>query len=372
VNLFHRFYHILPVRAVAHDEHLHLLNEAESRQIRRSQGLLTALAALLSIAGFLAYYLPVYWFPRLFPAAMISIPGSTQALRLAWAELLWAVLLTTIEIVLLTLLNITGVHEIALATGFLNAANKSEKTGDLMQIGLEKKATEITQYGIDPFQGLSEWMILLFNFVLRLKGWFGNQAIRYVTRVLLGRYAVRAVLDFAGLPLYMAINAYSIQTVMREAKVIIMGRTIIGRVIQDLPPKPLPQSEQDLLYDALQYIAVSKRDFHQNHYLLTKELLESFQIPAKTHHPLPADFLAKLARSEPGVKSLCQIVILLGFILDGHLSWRERSKLRDLNEAGILNLSLDEMNRCLRDFLHGRGVDRLLAPYLQIAGSEIR
>ncbi len=38
--------------------------------------------------------------------------------------------------------------------------------------------------------------------------------------------AVRAVLDFVGMPLYMAINAYAVSTVMREAKVVILGQTL--------------------------------------------------------------------------------------------------------------------------------------------------
>jgi hypothetical protein len=46
-----------------------------------------------------------------------------------------------------------------------------------------------------------------------------------------------------------------------------------------------------LVYDTLQYIAISKRDFHQNHYLLTRELLELWHVPAEARHPLPADYL---------------------------------------------------------------------------------
>ena len=365
VNLFDRFYHNLPVRSVGADEHLHLLNEAEAAHIRRSRWLIMLLAALLSVAGFLAYYLPVYWFASLFPANDLALFGAS--FRLPWGELLWAVLLAIVEIVLLTLLNIAGVHEIAVATGFLHAGNKPEKTQDLLRIGLEKKTTDVTRYGIDPFQGLNKGIILLFNTMLRLKGWLGNQIIRYATRALLGRYAVRAMLDFAGMPLYMAINAYSVHTVMREAQVIIMGRTIIGLLVNQLPRTPLTGPEKELLYDTLQYIAVSKRDFHQNHYLLTRELLEWFHIATKQNHHLPDDYFTRIERSSEQIKSLCRMVILLGFILDGHISWRERRKLRDLNAAGILTENLAEVRNHLRNFLQGRGVDSMIQPYLKLS-----
>ena len=155
-------------------------------------------------------------------------------MRVPWGELSWAVLLTTVELLLLTLLNLVGVHEIAVATGFLTPETKSDRAGALLSIGLERKSSDVTRYGIDPFQGLNPWLLFLFNLVVRLKGWLANKVVRYLTRLLLGRYAVRAVLDFAGVPLYMAINAYAVYTVMREAKVIMLGPTAIGLLAQRL------------------------------------------------------------------------------------------------------------------------------------------
>jgi hypothetical protein len=214
---------------------------------------------------------------------------------------------------------------------------------------------------------MSKWVLFLFNVVLRLKGWAGNQIVRYLTRTLLGRYAVRALLDFAGMPLYMAINAYSVHAVMREAKVVIIGRTTINLLMKRLPEIELSASEKALLYDTLQYIAVSKRDFHQNHYLLTRRMLESFQIPREQSHPLPDDYFERLERATAAVRDVCQIVILLGFILDGQISWRERWKLRRLNREGILKESHAEMRRYLRGFLNGHGVDGLVGDYLPLS-----
>lgn len=325
-----------------------------------------AMATLLSVISFLAYYLPIYRYPQLFPAVKLAIPHIRVAVKLPWAELLWCALLTFIELYLLTLLNIFGAHEIAVATGFITCVTKPERAESVLKIGLGKKATELIRYGIDPFQGLNKWMLFLFNVILRLKGWFANQVVQFLVRLLLGRYAMRVFLDFAGMPIYMALNAYSVYVVMREARVIIMGQTLISLLIARLPRRELSATEKELLYDTLQYIAISKRDFHQNHYALTKELLDFFSVPHKEHHLLSYDYPEKLKQAPAMIGALCRWIILLGFILDGHISWRERRMLRRLNRLGVLKESHADVKRYAGDFLNGVGVDSWSEMYLKL------
>jgi len=369
-NHFNLFYQKLPARDIGADGQLHLLNDREIEDIRKMQRIVMALAALLSIIGFLTYYLPVYRFPQLFPSMKMSLP-LIGAIRLPWAELLWCAALTSIELYLLTLLNIFGAHEIAIATGFITGATKPERADAILQIGLEKKTTEVNRYGIDPFQDLDRRLLFLFNAVLRLKGWFANQVVRFLVRLLLGRYAVRALLDFAGMPIYMAINAYSVHAVMREARVIIMGQTLIGILIARLPRRELSAAERELLYDTLQYIAICKRDFHQNHYLLTKALLEFFHIPSEKYHRLPDDYVERLNKAPAAPAALCKLIILLGFILDGRVSWRERLRLRQMNRQGVLKEKRVELKRYARDFLNGAGVDSWSEAYLSCLTLEV-
>jgi len=366
-NHFDLFYQKLPARDAGADEQQHLLSASEIRRLRRRQRLVMSVAALLSVIGFLAYYLPVYRFPLLFPSIKLALPLIGAVIKLPWAELLWCVALTSIELYLLTLLNIFGAHEIAVATGFITGATKSERADAILRIGLEKKTSEVSRYGIDPFQGVNKRLLFLFNAVLRLKGWFANQVIRFLVRLLLGRFAVRAVLDFAGMPIYMAINAYSVHAVMREARVIIMGKTLIDILIARLPRHELSMAEMELLYDTLQYIAVCKRDFHQNHYLLTKALLEYFYIPAEKYHHLPEDYAERLKQAPAAPAALCRLIILLGFILDGRVSWRERLRIRQMNRLGVLRESHADLKRYARDFLNGAGVDSWSEAYLSIA-----
>jgi hypothetical protein len=356
VRVFERFLVRLPVRRLAPREDGQPLDAEAAGHIRRVQRILIAAAAGLAVLGFLAYYLPVYYAPHLFPAATIGVPVLGGEMRLPWGELLWAVFLTTIELWVLTLLNLVGVHEIAVATGFLTPETKATRVPALLSIGLERKTTEVTRYGIDPFEGLRPWMLFLFNLGVRLKGFLANQAIRYLVRLLLGRYAVRALLDFAGVPVYMAINGYAAHAVLREAKVVLMGPEAIRALVRRVAGRTLAPAERALVYDTLQYIAVSKRDFHRNHYLLTKELLEILRVPAEARHPLPGDYLERLAAAAPPARTLCQALILSGFVLDGQLSWREIRRLHAMHGLGILSDRPADVRRRVRRFLGGGGL----------------
>ena len=112
---------------------------------------------------------------------------------------------------------------------------------------------------------------------------------------LLGRYAVKAVQDFAGIPVFAGWNAYGTRVILKEARVIIMGQNLIEVVVaairKDQQPTPY---FKDLLYDTLQYIAISERDFHQNHFILTKNLFEMYAISPKTAHWLEGGYYKKL------------------------------------------------------------------------------
>ncbi len=356
VSVLERFLRRLPVRRFETPEGPLPPDGAAARHIRRVERILVATAAALAVLGFLAYYVPVYRVPDLFPSASVTVPLADGPVTVPWGELSWAIALTTVELLLLTFLNIVGVHEIAVASGVMTAETKPDRIRALLSIGRERKSSEVTRYGIDPFEGLRPWMLFLYNLVFRLKGFLATQVMRYLTRLFLGRYAVRVLLDFAGVPVYMAINAYATHAVLREAKVVLMGPDAIGRLMRRLAERTPSPAERALVYDTLQYIAVSKRDFHQNHYLLTRELLELWRVPAEARHPLPADYLERLRRAPPASRAVCRALILAGFILDGQLSWRERLRLRRLNRLGIVPVRAADVKRRLRAFLSGGGL----------------
>jgi hypothetical protein len=351
------------VPAAISDGNLHLLSEAELRAVRRTHRLAVSAAAGLSVVGFVAYFLPVYLAPELFPTTTLTFRGDEYPLPLV--ETLWGLVLMVLEIYALVLLNVWGVHGIAAASGLLRPHNKDEVAGTLLDIGLENKHRGLLDYGIDPYLGMSRGLLFTINLVLRLKGWLGSKILRYAVQRLLGRFAVREVLDFVGMPIYMAINAWSTHSVLHEAKVIIMGQKLIEELCVRLPPDLVPgPADKALLYDTLRFIAVSKRDFHRNHYTLTRALIERYGIKVETGKGSLDDYLARLAGADETLRRAAVLLIVLGFVLDGQLSWRERRRIGVLAERGVFAFTGNEVATMCRDFVRGAGVEGLLARQL--------
>jgi hypothetical protein len=363
--LYNLYFRLLPVRKISTDNQLFLLNEAEIKAIRQKEKIAIWLAAIIGAMGVIILYVPKYSFPHWFPDITFSVFGKTFAIPVIM--LIYSVVLVVIEIILLTLLNIWCTHEIAVATGFLTCDNKKshDKRNLLLDIGLEKKNKQILRYGIDPLQGINKKALLAWNFLFILKAGLSNMAFKILIQRLLGRYAVKAVQDFAGIPIFAAWNAYGTSVILKEARVIIMGQNLIEEVVaairKDQEPTPYFKG---LLYDTLQYIAISKRDFHQNHFILTKNLFELYNISPKKEHWLEDGYYKKLQAAGKEEKEVCQLLITIGFLLDGKLSMREKMQINELRKEGLIDMDMATIKKYQQDFLNGRGIEGLIQTYI--------
>lgn len=364
--LYYLFYRLLPIRKVNTDNALYLLNEQEIKSIRRNETIAVWTAALLGAMGVILLYLPQYLFPGLFPVTTFVIAGKTITIPIVM--LLYSLVLVILEILLLTFLNIWCTHEVAVATGFLNYQNKSEqyRRNLLVDIGLEKKNKQVLTYGIDPLQDINKKALMVWNLLFILKATLSNMLFKVLIQRLLGRYAVKALQDFAGIPIFALWNAWGTKIILRQARVIIMGQNLIEilehRIKTNQPPT---DSFKALLYDTLQYIAISKRDFHYNHYLLAKNLFELYAIAPKKEHWLEGGFYQKLQQASIEERHICQLVIVLGFLLDGKLSYRERRQIAELREQGLLALTAAEIKTYQQDFVNGRGLETLMDKFIE-------
>ena len=364
-KIYSIFYRILPVTRVEVDDRLYLLNDKEAAAIRWRERFAITLSAVIGALGVILLYVPYYLKPQWFPDTVITLFNRTFSIPIVFIA--YSALLVWIEIVLLTLLNIWCAHEIAVATGFLNYENKSQETRHnlLLDISLEKKNKKVLAYGIDPLQGLNKEALMAWNLLFILKATLTNMVFKFAVQRMAGRYALKGLKDFIGLPIFAFWNAWGTHIILREARVIIMGQNLIEEIIRRLDLRaPLDQAGKELIADTLQYVAVSKRDFHQNHYLLTENLFAFYGIPHRHKDWHEGNYRARLKAAPDAARSVCVLLIVLGLILDGNISIRERLKIRALRHDGIIPYGESQVVLFKNDFLNGKGVEGLIADQL--------
>ncbi len=362
-RLYSRFFQLLPVSRIDVDDRLYLLDEAELDAIRRRERIAVWLSAAAGALGVILLYVPFYLFPGLFPMTTVDLMG--RAFDLPLVFWFYSALLVAVEIVFLAFLNIWCAHQVAVATGFLNHGNKDadDKRNLLLDIGLEKKDKRVLTYGIDPLLGLNRKWLLLWNLFFILKATLTNILFRFLVQRVLGRQLIKAAQDFIGIPIFAFWNAFGTRTILRETRVVIMGQNLIEEFLSRVEKDGRWKSgDRGLISDTLQFIAVSKRDFHQNHYLLTRNLFELMGMSSREGEWREDGFLHRLQAADPEDRRRALNLILLGFILDGRISRREKRRIRSLHGTGLIPFDAEKMESFARDFLDGRGVGGLLYP----------
>lgn len=364
-RFYRYFYSILPIRKTIADTNLVILSDAEINAIKRKESWAIWLAAFLGAMGVILLYIPYYLFNDYFPDTTIKVLSFEFNIPLVF--LVYTGVLVGIEILLLTLLHIWVTHEVAALSGFINAESKNEqeKRSLLINVSLDKKSKDLLEYGINPYQGLNKGALLAWNLMIMLKATLSNMVFRFVIQRVFGRYAVRAVQDFAGIPIFAAWNAFGTKKILKQSRVIIMGENVVsnlaGRIKQYQPPD---EDFKFLLYQTLRYIAVSKRDFHQNHYLLAKHLFDLYDMEPNSEKCKKKLYLEKLAEAPESQKKICKLLIAIGFILDGQLSAREQLRIVEMRKEKIFDFTVNEMKQYNKDFVNGKGVESIITQYI--------
>lgn len=348
--------------AEAEDEY-HLLNDKEVKAIHKIRQWALIWSAVLGVLGVLVLYLPIHFFPWLFPDTLINLPwlGLT---KVPIISTIYSIVLVVIEIYYLTIVSLQAVHKMAKVCGFPNANDPDyeKHLEGLYSIGMERESTEMAKYGINPMAGLNKYYLMLIVVVNRLKGTITNLLIKLLLKRLLGRVMLRLWINLAGIPVYAFWNAWATNSVIKEAKVRIMAPNMVIRLTDQLYEILKDDEEfKDFLFDALQFIAVIKRKFHHNHYFLVEKLILKFDIETKDQQTLAQEeLIAKLNSINSEAREGIAKLFLFGMIIDGKLSLKEKKTLQELQKRGLVTFDWSILKRWEHSFVNGQGLDELL------------
>jgi hypothetical protein len=369
--LYRYFYNSLKIPAVETDAYLHLLNSTERKAIQRLEWIAWVTSGLIGTLAVLLLYLPQYFMPKLFPNMDINLPivGVTSVPLVAT---IYGVVLVFIEIWALTILHVYCIQRMAVSMGYITheMAFLKEKQDKILAVSTEEKDKTLKSFGIDPYQGMKISQVWMINLFIALKATLSNMMVKILVRRVLGRYAVREVLDLLGIPIFAFWNIMATRNILREARVMIMGQNLIDFIAPTfekiaLKIKDIPETKS-LIYDTLQFIAVSKRDYHANHSYLTAKILTIFDIPIEEKHLITNDYAEHLATANPKLKRFCQLLIIIGLLLDGQISWREQQRISTFHKNGIIELSVNELITLKNDFLEGRGITQWIDQFMLV------
>ncbi len=343
---------------------LFLLSEDELLQLKKIRNTTYVKAALAGVLGVALLFVPYHLFGEaLFPSHQIWIPFYDRTIPVEISFILYSLLLVLVEIWYLTYLNIKTVAAIAKTCGHPNPddPNYEHNINALIAVGLERKQKELESIGINPYEGLNPFGLFIFQLIIRLKATASGILFKLIVKKALGRYALRAVVDFAGMPIYAFWNAWGARKIMNETRVRVMAPPLIKRCAELLYEEQQNNPEfKTVIYDTLQLISESKRDFHYNHFLLSITMLEKFGIVIKEEPPYNDDFITEISTFSSPTQMGIQRLFIFGIMIDGQLSSRELKAIHFLIEKKVITHSAETIKQWSKDYFAGRGIEDFL------------
>jgi len=360
-NYFKNYFQNLPFISKKSSDAEYLLNAHEIKALAkiRQRSLLTS--ASFGALGVIFLYLPYHLFGHIFWTYPAKLPylGKTE---LPIAFTLYGIVLAIAEILALTFLNLRTVRQIASVCNFPKPQNPHYQRfmNILFEVSLEKPATKMLAFGINPLEGLSKTQILVYQTFTALKATLSNMFVKVIVSRILARFAIRANLaDYVGIPIFAFWDAYATNRVIREAKIRILAPHLITLLTQKLKKQLIDNQDFKLvLYDSLKFIAIAKRSFHHNHYLLAESLIEAFELEIQSRPALSeADLIQKAKKLNQEAREGLTKVLILGMLIDGKLSRQERKALLDLSQKDeLIELDLAQLKKWETSFIQGKGL----------------
>ncbi len=341
------------------DTREHVLTPEEAAELKSIQFGAMFRAALAGALGVIVLYVPKYIWPEMFPVTDVWIPFYDDYIQVEAVFLLYSLILVVVEIAYLTYNNIQTVKKISHACNYPHFEDPffEMNVRSLIAVGLEKKIKEQSRIGINPFAGLSRWQVLMFTVLNLAKAAMTNFLFKLIFKRALGRYALRILVDLAGIPVYAFWNAYAARYVVKESRVRIMANPIIKDFAQKLKEeqKDNPEFLEELYY-MLDFVAITKRKFHANHYMLALVILDEFGIEHDPNHQYDKNFYERMkVKASPLTIAGFSKINLMGMALDGTISQKEQFKIKSWREDGVYNYTLAETKKTTDEFFSGAG-----------------
>ena len=335
----------------------HQINEGQKQSVRKIKIRTFIFSAIAGMCGVLALYLPPYYSPETFQVWSFELNiGTTISVSVFYW--LFVLFLTAVEIYFLVYLNIRAVGKIARACDFppKQDPNFELHFESLVKRNKDQHAKNEKSIGLNQWQGYSKFTVITTFLWTMLRATITNFIIKIIIYEIVGSSIPYLFIDLIGIPVMAYWNIWAANKVLNESQARILAPGIIQQTVIYLYNKYSQNNQfKNIIYDTLQFLAIRKRSFHANHYILSVNLLKTFEIPFKQVHHVPDNFIQTLKHLPDEMHNDIAHLIVVGMIVDGHLSHLEKESLDELVKLGIVDYSSREIKEMMKEFLEGGG-----------------
>ena len=333
----------------------YVLNDFESRLVRRTRNFVLTLSASLGALGVLAFFLPQQSWPDTFSATTVAILG--QSYELPLVNSLYVLLLVYLEINLLLSVSEWGVKMIMEVCQFPHAhdAQYERHVQALADESPRKSRAGLLQLGLDPYLTMPRWGLPIFFLLNILKAAFIMLVVQLILDRFVDEYNLRQTIEMLSVPMYAFWNGWAAWQVLHEAQIRVMAPTTIRGFVNELHEEWGKNDQfSPVIMEALQYTSILKGPVSYAHSLFIETIVDRFGLVADA--PLAKNFTEQLSTLPVPIRRSLERLIVFASLVDGRLSWAEERRLWKLRQKGLLSYSASEIQRIGADYNQGRGL----------------
>jgi hypothetical protein len=342
-------------------DEIHVLNPDERRGLRRvvrGAVLRAAIAGVLNavVTGFGALYATRFLGPR---PEHPTLPELVSYWSVFGAL---AAVFAVAEIAYLYWDALDAVRELASVAGLGLEANENDEVARaLARAALELPNSVDASLGVNPSREASKLQLAVASLVYKLKISASNFVFKALVTRAFGRFIARSLLAFTAIPINAGWNALVCWSVLREARIRVMGPSAAVELVDAAFEGEPPPSDAllSVVHQALGSAVVRTSEFHPNHVALMLTFRARFGAPPPgLVLDEPERFLVALSALEPHERSIALRLLALAAILDGRLVRREKKLLAHAFARAGAELRLDRIETLRRAFVSGDVVAR--------------
>ncbi|HEX5098625.1 MAG TPA: hypothetical protein VFV94_03965 [Polyangiaceae bacterium] len=344
------------------DDPIHVLNEAERRELHRIEQRAVARAAVAGALSGAASASAAIW-----AALRFLGPGglahSTTDHALYWTVVLAATVVASIfEIGFLYWDALRSVHSMATAAGLRFSESQTSEQREVA-LALARAALELPNpqgrvFGVNPHRESLRWVVAVASLLYKAKIALTTFLIKLVLRTFLGHFMGRAVLELVTIPVTAAWNAVVCFMVAREARLRVMGPSAAVELVGYALQGGLPSAEgRRAAFRSVASAVVRTGDLHPNLHALLRVLVEKLGPVDFDDVDDPTRFLDELRAFSVAEQRLALRLLIIAAVIDGRLTRNERALVAEAFRACGRTLPLERVERLRSAFYGGAGVD---------------